>query len=846
MAAHKIQLILEVIDKGSATVKRFSSNLTGQVKAMADRSAGRIKGLSRAFTTGLGGAIRGVGRSLLSLKTLAISALAGWGIKKLAQDFIKTGSSMDMMRLSLDTITKGQGEEWFRKLNEWAMKMPINTEKAIQSFIMMRAMGLRPTIDDMTVLVDTVSALGGQEGDLEGIARALGQIQAKGKGSAEELMQLAERGVPVFEILKEKLRLTGAQIQDIGNQGIGAGAIIKAITEGLAERFGGQSARIQNTWKGLMESLKGYWTDFKRMVMASDVMKSLETGLSRVIAKLDELYKSGTLKEWAAKIGSAVVEIVAKVVEAIGLMPQAFYRVKEAVYSVREGIGYMGKEAVMAVAYLAAMSRPIDAAKMAVFGLRGTFPTLSKAYDYFRKIQMGAKGVMDEAIASQLEMGKFREKLSGIAATIRSYGKEKTGDAAEGARRRSILAERQESRRYILQTQKMEGAAQREQTGLAIKQAEAEKKELESMLREFQSFYNSLQGMIERNYALEKKHIEELNALYRQKMDIQKSAEEKVRSLREIGMSEEERYRSQREALDKQFQLTIKFSGQERIKALEEYKQAMASFGQAWSKGIGEGGDIEGKRIVESAIFNIERATAIQKDALLGLKREKQRQIETDRTWGAVLKQSASEAADEIEKVESVIKGLSAQIKQMQKEIGIKAKDEATPVLRRIQAEMAEIKDKTVTITVKHLGEGSSVMPLTEKINQILGMYQQIPTDFIMNADFSSITSGISTMMDLAERIRFQRAMAVWTRQHGDLMALQDMTTLWNIGKAALLAQFQSPGAGGQQESVGYKTYYYFRDIVINVSNAEAPHSPEDWRRIVRDYIIPELKAANA
>ncbi len=90
---------------------------------------------------------------------------------------METGVSMDRMRMSLDTITRGRGAEWFDKLNKWAMTMPINTEKAIESFSMMRAMGLTPTIKDMTTLVDTTNALGGSPEIMEGISRALGQIR---------------------------------------------------------------------------------------------------------------------------------------------------------------------------------------------------------------------------------------------------------------------------------------------------------------------------------------------------------------------------------------------------------------------------------------------------------------------------------------------------------------------------------------------------------------------------------------------------------------------------------------------------------------------------------------------
>lgn len=66
-----------------------------------------------------------------------------------------------------------------------------------------------PTIQ---VLGDSMSALGRSQADLDGVVLALGQIQTKGKVSAEELMQMAERGLPVFSILEQKLNITKKQL----------------------------------------------------------------------------------------------------------------------------------------------------------------------------------------------------------------------------------------------------------------------------------------------------------------------------------------------------------------------------------------------------------------------------------------------------------------------------------------------------------------------------------------------------------------------------------------------------------------------------------------------------------
>jgi len=187
--------------------------------------------------------------------------------KELPAQFINTAASFERLKISLDTITKGRGDEWFEKLNSWAINMPITTQEAVAGFQRLRAMGMQPTIADMEILVDTTSALGGSTDVFNGIVLALGQIQTKGKLMSQEIRQLAERGIPAYEILREKLGLTGEDLEKTGQQAIDAGTAIRALMEGMADRFAGQSKRMMDSATGLTEIMKENWQDFQRLMM---------------------------------------------------------------------------------------------------------------------------------------------------------------------------------------------------------------------------------------------------------------------------------------------------------------------------------------------------------------------------------------------------------------------------------------------------------------------------------------------------------------------------------------------------------------------------------------------------
>ena len=276
-----------------------------------------LKGISQVsrrfgqFETQAGKSIKAVGRRMDSLLDSFFSfktALAGAGFGLIAKGFLDTAASVEKLKVSLDTITKGHGQETFDALNQWAIDMPINTQKAIETFINLKAMGLDPTLETMTTLVDTTSALGGSEETLSGIARALGQIATKGKVSAEELMQLAEQGIPAYEILAQKFHLTGKQLGNIGNAGLDANKAITALVEGMNERFGGQASRMMSSWSGLMESLKAQVSEFERQVMESGPFQIMKDGLKQFLDYFNTAQGKLDLAHWAHNLSVGILK----------------------------------------------------------------------------------------------------------------------------------------------------------------------------------------------------------------------------------------------------------------------------------------------------------------------------------------------------------------------------------------------------------------------------------------------------------------------------------------------------------------------------------------------------------
>lgn len=88
-----------------------------------------------------------------------------------------------------------------------------------------------------------------------------GQISAKHKLSAQDIRQLAEVGIPAFDILQRKLGLTADQVFNIGRANISSIAGIKALREGMRELYGTEQSipRGGSNMRALLSAVREWW-----------------------------------------------------------------------------------------------------------------------------------------------------------------------------------------------------------------------------------------------------------------------------------------------------------------------------------------------------------------------------------------------------------------------------------------------------------------------------------------------------------------------------------------------------------------------------------------------------------
>ena len=135
--------------------------------------------------------------------------------------------------------------------------------------------------------VMNAATMQGDATKIESISRALGQIYTKGTLKAEELRQLAEAGIPAYEILAEKLNLSEDAIKNIGKAAIPANVAINALVDGINERFAGMAVASTMTMKGMISNIKD-----NALMLVSGVFDPLYQQVRTLTKKVNDFFSA--------------------------------------------------------------------------------------------------------------------------------------------------------------------------------------------------------------------------------------------------------------------------------------------------------------------------------------------------------------------------------------------------------------------------------------------------------------------------------------------------------------------------------------------------------------------------
>ena len=215
----------------------------------------------------------------------------------------KYQSMMEQNSIAFETFlgSADAAKVFFQDLQKMAADTPFELPQLTDASKKMLAFGFaaKDVIPTLTAVGDAVAGLGGSQEMIQRVTIAIGQMKAKGRVQGDELLQLAEAGIPAYQILQDQLGLTSKQVQNIGNESINADKAIQALVAGMNAQFGGMMQKQSNTAQGMLSTIKD-----NIMSVGAALTSGLYTKIEGIIGKVRDLSnvmatlaKNGSLSE---------------------------------------------------------------------------------------------------------------------------------------------------------------------------------------------------------------------------------------------------------------------------------------------------------------------------------------------------------------------------------------------------------------------------------------------------------------------------------------------------------------------------------------------------------------------
>lgn len=196
---------------------------------------------------------RGAQAALAGLRRTITNAGAAIAGAFTFRELTRITAQFEDLRITLGILYKDteKGNQVFEQLKAFATQSVLGVDALAESVIKLKAAGLEPTVQQLQLFSNVASVSADRLGTLQAITDLYARTTAGGLG-LEDLNRLADRGIPVFTILAEKLGINRLEISKLGETSEGAKIILRALEEGLTETFGNASqARIGSLSQGI-------------------------------------------------------------------------------------------------------------------------------------------------------------------------------------------------------------------------------------------------------------------------------------------------------------------------------------------------------------------------------------------------------------------------------------------------------------------------------------------------------------------------------------------------------------------------------------------------------------------
>ena len=281
------------------------------------------------------GMVSGIGRGMTAAFTVPLVGVGAAAVQSAAQ--------LETLETSFISLTGGakQAADMMAQLNQFTAKTPFQIENVANAARQLIASGTEVSqVNDQLQFLGDIAATSGVS--IEEIAAIFAKVNAKGKVELENLNQLAERGIPIFDALATATGLpadklgAGAVSVEQFNKVLSSFAQTGGFAAGAMERLSGTAAGKFST---ALDNLK-----LAGASLAKDLMPMLKSMIDRVTALAQNFIAlSSSTKKSLLAIGALLA--------AAGPIAMGFAALMPAISVLMGPIGAIGV-AIAGLAYL--------------------------------------------------------------------------------------------------------------------------------------------------------------------------------------------------------------------------------------------------------------------------------------------------------------------------------------------------------------------------------------------------------------------------------------------------------------------------------------------------------------
>jgi len=226
-----------------ASLNQLTVKITGESSSFERAAASARKSIEDLEST-----VKRVGASLSATLSLPLAGIATLAVKSAAE--------MDSLKRGLTAVAGSSAEAsaQLERLKKVAELPGLGFREAVQGSINLQAAGFSAETAERALKAfgNALATVGKGKADLQGVILALSQIQSKGKISAEEINQLAERLPQIRVALKDAFGT--ADTEAISKLGVSSKEFVERVIREF-EKIKPVTGGIQNAFENLSDSV---------------------------------------------------------------------------------------------------------------------------------------------------------------------------------------------------------------------------------------------------------------------------------------------------------------------------------------------------------------------------------------------------------------------------------------------------------------------------------------------------------------------------------------------------------------------------------------------------------------